>query len=259
MPLEFNPLDWQSVYRLPERMQKKSSWTEHVPLAMLLVEMLQPGVLVELGTQRGVSYCAFCQAVQEAQLATRCYAVDTWVGDVHATHYKESVFQDLSEHHRQYESFSKLLRMTFDEALQHVPDCSVDLLHIDGLHFYDAVKKDYETWCPKLSDRAVVLFHDTTETQRDFGVHRLWAELSPNFPSFNFEHGHGLGILAVGPEQPTAFLDFLRTANAKPAATRALFASLGRRVILETEKRWLNQKSPVQRALTVLKSKSLLR
>jgi hypothetical protein len=149
--------------------------------------------------------------------------------------------------------------MTFDQALQYLPAASVDLLHIDGLHFYDAVKTDYESWLPKLSDRAVVLFHDTMETQRGFGVHQLWAELSPNFPSFNFEHGHGLGILAVGPQQPPAFLDFLRTANAKPAATRALVAALGRRVLLETEKRWLNQKSPVQRALTVLKSKSLLR
>jgi hypothetical protein len=127
------------------------------------------------------------------------------------------------------------------------------------LHFYDAVKTDYETWGHKLSDRAVILFHDTMETQRDFGVHRLWAELSPNFPSFNFEHGHGLGILAMGTQTPPAFQDFLRAANAKPAATRALFAALGRRVLLETEKRWLNQKSPVQRALTVLKSKSLLR
>jgi Methyltransferase domain len=259
MCAEFNPLDWQLLYRFPDRMHKKSSWTEHVPFAMALVEMLQPRTVVELGTQHGVSYCAFCQTVAELQLPTRCYAVDTWLGDVHATFYKESVYLDLYKYHRRYESFSSLLRMTFDEALPHIPDASVDLLHIDGLHTYDAVKTDYETWLPKLSDRAVVLFHDTMENQDDFGVHRLWAELSPKFPSFNFEHGHGLGILAVGPQQPTTFLDFLGTANAKPAATRALFASLGRRVLLETEKRWLNQKSPVQRALTVLKSKSLLR
>jgi hypothetical protein len=226
---------------------------------MALTEMLRPRVLVELGTQHGVSYCAFCQAVTELKLPTRCYAVDTWLGDVHANYYKESVYLDLQKFHRRYQTFSTLLRMTFDQALAHVPDASVDLLHIDGLHTYDAVKTDYEIWLPRLSDRAVVLFHDTVETQRDFGVHRLWAELSSNFPSFNFEHGHGLGILAVGPQQPQAFLDFLRTANAKPAATRALFAALGRRVILETEKRWLNQKSPVERALTVLKSKSLLR
>lgn len=255
MPANFNPLDWQLLYRLPKRLHKKSGWTEHVPLAMLLVEMLQPQVLVELGTQRGVSYCAFCQAVAESQTGTRCYAVDTWLGDVHATHYKESVFQDLREHHRQYESFSTLLRMTFDEALPHIPDASVDLLHIDGLHFYDAVKKDYETWRPKLSERAVVLFHDTMETQGGFGVHQLWRELSANFPSFNMEHGHGLGILAVGSQPPAALLEFLHSANAKPEATRALFAALGRRVLLETEKDWLTHQSPVGRALAALKAK----
>jgi len=259
MSPDFNPLDWQLLYRFPERLHKKSSWTEHVPFAMALVEMLHPLTLVELGTQHGVSYCAFCQAVAELKLPTRCYAVDTWLGDAHAFHYKESVYLDFHKFHRRYEAFSTLFRMTFDQALANFPDASVDLLHIDGLHTYDAVKTDFETWRRKLSDRAVVLFHDTVETQRDFGVYRLWAELSPNFPSFNFEHGHGLGILAVGAQTPPAFQDFLRTANAKPAATRALFAALGRRVHLETEKRWLNQKSPVQRALTVLKSKSLLR
>lgn len=256
VPAEFNPLDWQLLYRLPKRMHKKSGWTEHVPLAMLLVEMLHPRVLVELGTQRGVSYCAFCQAVAETQLATRCYAVDTWMGDAHATYYKESVFQELHEHHRQYESFSKLLRMTFDEALAHVPDRSVDLLHIDGLHYYEAVKRDYESWLPKLNERAVVLLHDTMETEDGFGVHQLWRELSGNFLSFNMEHGHGLGLLACGPEQTPAFLDFLRTANAKPEATRALFAALGRRVLLETEKQWLSQQSPIGRTLAVLKTKS---
>jgi len=259
MSPDFNPLDCQLLFRSPERMHKKSSWTEHVPFAMALVEMLHPRIIVELGTQHGVSYCAFCQAVAELKLPTRCYAVDTWLGDAHANHYKESVFLDLQRFHRRYESFSVLYRMTFDQALANIHDASVDLLHIDGLHTYEAVKTDFETWRRKLSDRAVVLFHDTVETQRDFGVYRLWAELAPNFPSFNFEHGHGLGILAVGTQTPPAFQDFLRTANAKPAATRALFAALGRRVILETEKRWLNQKSPVQRALTVLKSKSLLR
>ena len=257
MCAKFNPLDWQLLYRSPERMHKKSSWTEHTPFAMALVEMLHPRTVVELGTQHGVSYCAFCQAVAELKLPTRCYAVDTWLGDAHAHHYRESVYLDFQKCHRRYEAFSTLLRMTFDQALPHIPAASVDLLHIDGLHTYEAVKTDYETWRSKLSDRAIVLFHDTMETQYDFGVHRLWAELSPNFPSFNFEHGHGLGILAVGPHQPPAFLDFLSTANAKPATTRALFASLGRRILLETEKRWLNQKTPVQRALTVLKAKSL--
>jgi len=253
MSSAFNPLDSQLLSRLPLRLHKKSGWTEHTPFAMLLVELLQPRVIVELGTQHGVSYCAFCQAVAELKLPTRCFAVDTWKGDAHATHYKESIYNDLVEHHRRYESFSKLLRTTFDEALPQFAEASVDLLHIDGLHTYEAVKKDYDTWLPKLSDRAVVLFHDTMETHDDFGVHQLWRELSPNFPSFNFEHGHGLGILAVGPHVPQSLLDFLATANANSAATRSLFAALGRRVLLESSKEWLDHQPAVVRALTAIK------
>src|SRR5215472_13495338 len=247
MPSAFNPFASQLLSRLPLRLHKKSGWTEHTPLAMLLVELLDPRILVELGTQHGVSYCSFCQAVDELKLPTRCFAVDTWKGDAHATYYKESVYTDLVAEHCRYKSFSKLLRMTFDEALPQFSDTSVDLLHIDGLHYYEAVKKDYETWRSKLSNRAVVLFHDTMETHDDFGVHQLWRELSLNFPSFNMEHGHGLGILAVGAHPPQAILDFLSTANDHPEATRDLFAALGRRVLLETEKDWLSRQSPLRR------------
>jgi hypothetical protein len=256
MPGEFNPLHHQLLSQLPTYIHKKSGWTEHVPLAMLLIEILQPRLLVELGTQRAVSYFAFCHAIEQLKLATRCYAVDTWVGDAHAGNYKETVYQEVVQQHRRYASFSSLLRMKFDEALPMIPDGSVDLLHIDGLHFYDAVKKDYESWLPKLSDRGVVLFHDTVEMGRGFGVHQLWSEVSSKFPSFNMEHGHGLGILAVGQQPPPATLDFLRIANAHPQTTRALFAALGRRVFLEAEKQWLDKQSPIVRTLTVLKSKS---
>jgi hypothetical protein len=82
----------------------------------------------------------------------------------------------------------------------------------------------------------VVLFHDTMVRDRGFGVHRLWAELSPQFPSFNFEHGFGLGMLAAGPDQPPAVRNFLRTANDQPAAVRRIFSALGHRLQCEVDK-----------------------
>jgi hypothetical protein len=243
---DFNPLHSGQLFARPQRLHILSAWNEHVPFAMLLMELQRPRVFVELGTHWGVSYCAFCQAA--AGSPTRCYAVDTWTGDADAGFYGQEVYDDLQAHHRQYESFSKLLRMTFDAARQEIPDGSVDLLHIDGLHSYAAVKRDYELWLPKLSDRGIVLFHDTMVIERGFGVHQLWSEISEELPHFNFEHGFGLGVLAVGPNQPEAVQQFFQTAVACPEAVRHLFSALGSRLQREVERRAAKQRSLVRRA-----------
>lgn len=198
----------------PERLTSIESWHRHIPFAFALLDLAKPDVYVELGTHRGDSYSAFCQGVQQQQLPTRCYAVDTWQGDEHAGEYSNEVYDDLvAWHHPRYSSFSTLLRMTFDEALAHFPDGSVDVLHIDGLHTYDAVKHDFESWLPKMSERGVVLFHDTNVRHSDFAVWQLWAELETQYPSFEFPFGFGLGVLAVGRAVPAPVLEFLQYAR----------------------------------------------
>jgi hypothetical protein len=222
----FDPLFWN-----PARLGALSGWWAHVPFAHWLVRATEPRVLVELGTFTGVSYSAFCHAVVEASLPTRCHAVDTWQGDRHAGAYGEEVYEDFRQFHdRHYGQFSSLLRCTFDAALDRLADGSIDLLHIDGLHTYEAVRHDFESWLPKLSQRAVVLFHDTNVRDGDFGVWRLWEELRDRYASFEFLHGYGLGLLAVGETAPEAVLALCRLADQAAIATlRNRFAVLGDR------------------------------
>lgn len=207
-----------------------STWIEHAPFAFWLIEAHEPEVLIELGTYMGYSFFAFCQAIARLKLSTRAYAVDTWKGDEHGGFYGEEVFQEVSKHNAErYSSFSQLIRSTFDDALPYFEDGSVDLLHIDGRHFYEDVKHDFKSWLPKLSDRGIVLLHDINVRERSFGVFRYWAELSQSYPHFQFFHGWGLGVLGVGKKLPRplkAIFEF--QGNSKRAnKVRNIYARLG--------------------------------
>ncbi|MFA6285814.1 MAG: class I SAM-dependent methyltransferase [Opitutaceae bacterium] len=194
----------------PTYLNDPPAWIGHIPLAATLVKELRPQVLVELGTHYGNSYFAFCQSVSENQLSTQCYAVDTWQGEMHAGLYDESVYRLVSDYNQKhYRHFSKLIRATFDEAAAQFPDNSIDILHIDGLHTYEAVKHDYETWLPKVRSGGVILFHDVCANHDDFGVWRLWEEIQTQTPhTITFQHSHGLGVLFNG--QLTPKQGFLR-------------------------------------------------
>jgi len=231
--LDFSPLtspELEPAFWTPERLDRHSAWWGHVPFAFWLVANVEPRLLVELGTHHGVSYAAFCEAVLRRRLATRCYAVDAWKGDSHAGVYDEDVYADLKEFHdRRYASFSQLARKTFDEASADFDDGSIDLLHIDGYHSYEAVRNDFDTWRPKLSDRGVVLFHDTNERQLDFGVWRFFAELKGQVPTFEFLHSHGLAVAAVGSRAPEAAKWLCGLSEAEIVAVRERFCLLGAR------------------------------
>lgn len=208
-----------------------SAWTGHLPFAAWVVEEHAPANVVELGTHHGTSYLGFCQAIVENGLVANCFAVDTWQGDEQAGLYGEEVYERLSRiNHENYGGFSQLLRMQFDDALGYFKDGSIDLLHIDGLHTYEAVRHDFEQWRPKLSRRGVVLFHDTMVREREFGVWRLWAELREEYRGFEFQHSHGLGVLLVGDQYGDGLERLVRLSPEEGAHALRLFDSLAARI-----------------------------
>lgn len=222
-------LPLSSSMLISPRAIQMSAWLGHIPFASWLIEQLQPSTIVELGSHRGASFLGLCQAVQEQGLSARVFAVDTWEGDEHAGFYGDDIYNELREYQqRNYAGISEMLRMRFSEALQYFQDGSVDLLHIDGLHTYEAVREDFETWLPKLSDRAVVMFHDTCVRERGFGVWQYWSEISQQYPSFEFTHTHGLGVLLVGADRHPRLLEIAAEAAAGAfAPTNRLFDLLG--------------------------------
>ncbi len=198
LPLLYQPAHETSV----------SAWKGHRGFAQRLIRTLQPEVFVELGVHAGDSYFT----IVETMRGGKAYGVDTWTGDEHAGFYDAGIWKMVQGVNRQYPN-SALLRMPFDTAASLVQD-DISLLHIDGLHTYEAVKHDFETWEPKVTD--VILLHDICVPENpDFGVWKLWEEIK-NDMCVEFHHCHGLAVLCksergfravqdtISPQSPTA-------------------------------------------------------
>jgi hypothetical protein len=191
---------------LTQQYAAPSSWWEHVPIAHWLVENIKPSVIVELGTHYGVSFFSFCEAARAYSQSTFVYAVDTWEGDAQAGFYNNEVYERIKDHQETYHrEHSRLIRSTFDQAAEHFPDESIDIIHIDGLHTYEAVSHDYNIWKQKLKEGGTFLFHDCNVREGDFGVWKLWQEIKnqDDMQCIEVMNGHGLGIATQATQRPS--------------------------------------------------------
>jgi len=180
-----------------------------VPKALDLVAAvvtLRPKTVVELGVWGGRSFIPMAMACKHLE-AGKCIGIDPWKADASCEGYDaanvawwskqdhDKILQDFSRHIQRLslEKFVDIQRKKSDDA--EVPDV-IDLLHIDGLHTYEAVRHDYETWLPKLSANGLVMFHDIAVEREDFGVKKFWGELKKQYPcSLEFDHNHGMGVI----------------------------------------------------------------
>lgn len=174
-----------------------STWVDHLPFAYDLVAAIRPELIVELGVYNGLSFFTFCQSMVEHNIDGVAYGIDCWEGDEHTDAYDDSIYEDVCEHAREYyRGNTYLLRTFFNEALRHFNDESVDLLHIDGLHTYEAVQEDFTNWYPKVKPGGIILFHDVMAKMKDFGAWKYFEELEAQYKDvFKFNHGFGLGVI----------------------------------------------------------------
>lgn len=172
-------------------------WAGHKYFSYDLVRYLSSNNIVELGTHLGCSLFSFSQAVKDGKLNTSLFAIDTWTGDEHSGKYDEIVFNRVKEiKAKKYRNIKiKFVRKNFDKAKSDFKSNSIDLLHIDGMHTYSAIKHDFENWIDKVNKNGVVLIHDTSVKKWGFGIYKYWEEINNAYHTFEFEHSYGLGVL----------------------------------------------------------------
>ncbi len=184
-------------------------WAGHLPFAADLVQAVRPRTLVELGIPCGDAYFGFCQAIVEAGAACTCYGIDVFENTV----FENAAFYDTASRYndRLYRSFSHLLRMPFDDALEQFSNESVDLLHFSKLRGYGDARNTFERWLPKVRPGGIILLDGIAIRSADHGVWRLWEELSRDWQSFAFVGGNGLGVLRKPADagENNAYLDEL--------------------------------------------------
>lgn len=167
--------------------QNQFSWKNHITFAQWIVNHKKPEVVVDLGVD--YAYSTFCFALPRIG---KIYGIDSFEGDRHAGPKNTYNFVNKKKEELGFDHIT-FIKGYFDDVAKTWEE-PIDILHIDGLHTYDAVKNDYETWNKFVKEDGVILFHDTCVNNPDFGVRRLFDEI--DLPKVNFQLSNGLGVVS---------------------------------------------------------------
>jgi hypothetical protein len=167
-----------------------SAWLGHLKFSMWLVNKYNPKIIVELGVDYGHSSFAF-----SSEGIGNVYGIDCFEGDIHAG---QRNTLDILNDTKKYLLDNRLLlrdnlypvKGFFDNVYESF-EYDIDILHIDGLHTYDAVSNDFNKWITKTHDNSIILMHDVISFKDTVG--RFFDEIQ--YPKTFFSHSAGLGVV----------------------------------------------------------------
>jgi predicted O-methyltransferase YrrM len=161
------------------------NWSDHRNFADWIVRRKQPQTVVDLGVDYG--YSTFCFGLPEIG---HIYGIDSFEGDEHAG--IRDTYDYVLEKQKELELNNiTFIKGFFDDVVK-TWNKPIDILHIDGLHTYEAVKNDFEKWSPFVKEDGIILMHDTMV--EEFCVKDFFKEIT--LPKTNFKHCNGLGVVS---------------------------------------------------------------
>lgn len=180
--------------------QHETAWKGHILWVYEQIQEWKPKTVVELGVYLGHSLATMAEGCIDAGLRTKLYGIDHFKGDEHSGMFGRNIEDIATECLATYPNVT-LIKKTFNEAVEEWDkrkNKKIDLLHIDGRHFYEDIKEDFENWSKYVPNGGHIILHDTQVTERNFGIGKYFAELKEQHPDWKFNErleSHGLGII----------------------------------------------------------------
>lgn len=109
----------------------------------------------EIGVRHGYYSHTLCRTIPNLKLL----CVDPWAPyRGHNVEKMEATYQSAKARLEPYDA--TLIRKTSMEAVQDIPDNSLDFVYIDAMHEFDPVMLDIIHWAPKVRPGGIVAGHD---------------------------------------------------------------------------------------------------
>lgn len=139
---------------------------------------------VEIGSWKGKSSAFMAVEIANSNKNIEFYCVDTWQGSSEHKEFEhlDSLYDQFINNMKSLEQHYKSIRKNSIEAADQFEDNSLDFVFIDASHEYEDVKKDIQTWLPKIKKGGILAGHDYYLGYDYFpGVKRAVNECLSNF------------------------------------------------------------------------------
>jgi hypothetical protein len=152
------------------------SWGSDDPIFELLIEIVQPLLIIEVGTWKGASAIRMGQLLDKAGLSSEIICVDTWLGSPGLYTRDNDPFLASLEHKFGYPTLyytflANVVRANQQSRITPLPPhlaaevlrhfgAKADLIYIDAAHNYESVKLDLQKFWPLLSQKGVLFGDD---------------------------------------------------------------------------------------------------
>ncbi len=143
--------------------------------------------------------------------------------------------------HLTYAAFSSVVRETPAQAPGQFAEGSIDVLHVHGRAGRDLFDSELKAWLSRLSSSGLVLLDDTAApTQAEPASARLFGQLQDKYPSFEFRHGGGVGVVGVGTKLVRRVSELLAASHQEfvQHEVRTCYRTLGEALL---ERRWRHE------------------